>query len=157
MKTLDEIKEKFGNITVHNTKNIIKDKKVTLTNLNHNNKKEIHLEFFFNEKVSVNGNRRVNPCSIDIRLEETEYERGIRLSVVGNVWNSRKTDLEHCGQCQDNMKRLIDMADWKPESIALFDEICSLWEKHHLFGIYSNYDGPIPEDDMFRIWSLFNM
>lgn len=158
MKTIEELKSAFGSMTtVHNADKIIKDKKLSFTDSNMNKSKEIGVSFFFNEKVSVNGNRRVNPCSITIRIEETEYPRGLQVTFSGDIWNSTLTDCLRGGQCLDGMLDYAKKANWKSESIALLEEIVSLWEKYHLFGIYNKYDGPIPEDDMFRIWSFFNM
>lgn len=157
MITFEEIIDKFGNVTHHNTKGVIHKKKVNFTESNMNGRKEVHLEFFFVEKVSINGTRRVNPCSIDIRLEETEYEDGIRLTAMANVWNARCTDIERGGQSFDAISQYISNANWSAASVELFNEIRALWEKYHLHGFYSSYKGPITDEDMSRIWSIFNM
>ena len=158
MKTIEELKSAFGTMTtIHNADKIIKDKKSSFTECNMNKSKEIGVSFFFNEKVSLNGNRRVNPCSITIYIEETEYPRGLRVSFMGDIWNSTLTDCLRGGQCLDAMLDYAKKANWKSETITLLEEIVSLWKKYHLFGIYSNYDGPIPDEDLLRIWSLFNM
>lgn len=158
MKTIEELKSAFGTMTtIRNADKIIKDKKSSFTESNMNKSKEIGVSFFFNEKVSLNGKRRVNPCSITIYIEETEYPRGLQVSFSGDIWNSALTDCLRGGQCLDDMLDYAKKANWKSESIALLEEIVSLWKKHHLFGIYSNYDGPIPDEDLLRIWSFFNM
>lgn len=158
MKTIEELKSAFGTMTtIHNADKIIKDKKSSFTESNMNKSKEIGVSFFFNEKVSLNGNRRVNPCSITIHIEETEYPSGLRVSFMEDIWNSTLTDCLRGGQCLDAMLDYAKKANWKSESITLLEEIVSLWKKYHLFGIYSNYDGPIPDEDLLRIWSLFNM
>lgn len=158
MRTIEELKSAFGTMTtIHNADKIIKDKKSSFTECNMNKSKEIGVSFFFNEKVSLNGIRRVNPCSITIYIEETEYPRGLRVSFMGEIWNSTLTDCLRGGQCLDAMLDYAKKANWKSESITLLEEIVSLWEKYHLFGIYSKYDGPIPDKDLLRIWSLFNM
>ena len=55
------------------------------------------------------------------------------LSICGNVWNCRHTDIVTGGQCLDTI------AEYKRQlnNPALFDELYTLWNNYHLNGMHA--------------------
>lgn len=91
-------------------------------------------------KIAFNDSgRRANAADIKIKLTERGgnptydcYGKAIgrktpqytELSICGEVWNTRRTDIVMGGQCLKSMKPYIHS--------TLFNEIYELWEKYHL-------------------------
>ena len=73
--------------------------------------------------------RRINAVTVRVTLygdgsNESPYE----LSVCGEIWNARRSDIVSGGQ---NLYEISKYITGNP----LFDEIYDLWEKYHLNGI----------------------
>lgn len=57
----------------------------------------------------------------------------IELSISGNVWNARKTDVVCCGQCLDTIAKYKKQLSNPDLFITLYD----LWNKYHLNGMHA--------------------
>ena len=90
-------------------------------------------------KVDYNNRgRKTNRITIDVRLEDG------RLSICGNIWNSRETDCLSCGQ------NLEDIAT-QLRGNKQFNRILAIWRKYQpqryasriarSDGIYQDYPG----------------
>jgi hypothetical protein len=76
-------------------------------------------------KVDYNRSGRRN-CPVTVEIELTdEPGKGPVLSVCGNIWNPRKSDIYSGGQ------NLDEIAKFKGAN-PLFREVKRLWEAHHL-------------------------
>lgn len=76
-------------------------------------------------KVDYNNHGRKD-CLVDVEIKLTETEDGKqRLSICGNVWNSRKTDLHAGGQCYETIRELFPNND-------KVKRIVEIWERWHL-------------------------
>lgn len=74
-------------------------------------------------KIAFNGTRRVNEVIISIALND--YEDGkVGLSICGDIWNSRHTEILCGGQCLDTIAKYV--------THPLFKEIKGYWEQYHL-------------------------
>ena len=87
-----------------------------------NNRKVIELgKIDFN-----NSGRKINAVDVEIELRDTN--KGPELSICGNIWNSRHTDIVRGGQCLDKIAEYIHSAEFK--------EIHRLWKNYHLNGMH---------------------
>lgn len=103
-------------------------------------------------KIAYNGSRKENLVTVDVRLErkggETTFtidpKTGektvtgktpvyIGLSICGNIWNRRRTDIVCGGQCLDTIAEYRDQL----EEPKLFDELHTLWKNYHLNGMHA--------------------
>ena len=76
-------------------------------------------------KFDFNGcGRRINEITVEIELRENRDGKPV-LSVCGDVWNSKHTDIIRGGQC-------LDALNEKLKHNRLFAEIYDLWQKYHL-------------------------
>lgn len=91
-------------------------------------------------KIAFNyGGRKINSADVEVELDEcggdATYDchgratgrttpKYLALSISGNVWNSRHTDIVMGGQCLDSMKSYIHT--------KLFNELYELWNTYHL-------------------------
>lgn len=112
-------------------------------------------------KVHYNGRGRCNPVTIEIELrkcggDETftnmvktgnrtpEY---IELSICGNIWNSKKTDIYCAGQCLDTISKYVK--DMSLENRRIFAEIYPWWKAYHLNGMHA---GTPEQENAIREW-----
>ena len=95
-------------------------------------------------KIAFNGGtKKVNEADVTITLTERGDEpiftgsgeetgrktpQYTELSICGEVWNTRHTDIVMGGQCLDSMKPYIHS--------DLFNEVYELWAKYHLNGMH---------------------
>jgi hypothetical protein len=88
-------------------------------------KGELNMKRTFNfGKIDYYGHgRKINPVSITIELRDTP--KGVEFSAMGDVWNSKKTDIVAGGQIIDDLGLYIGHK-------ALYRQILSLWKKYHL-------------------------
>ena len=98
-------------------------------------------------KVHYNGRGKINPVTIDIELRKRggkeilkygkptgEYTpKYIELSICGNIWNQKKSDVYSCGQNLDNIMEYVK--DMSPKNQRLFRIIFGWWKKYHLNGM----------------------
>lgn len=106
--------------------------------------------FNFGKIAYTNANRKANPVTVDVRLERKGGEQTfiidratgertvtgrtpsyVELSICGDIWNTRNTDIVCGGQCLDTIAEYRDQLE-EPE---LFDTIYDLWRKYHLNGM----------------------
>lgn len=71
----------------------------------------------------LNCGRKINKVTIEIELKEEE--KGKVLSISGNVWNNRETDILMGGQCLDELQGYY-------KNNLLFKKIYILWKQYHL-------------------------
>lgn len=91
-------------------------------------------------KIAYASERKVNEVTITVELEEkdtcaphldvngVECRKYIELSMQGEIWNSRRTDLEAGGQC------LEEIAKRFPENRPL-QRLVEIWRYWHLNGL----------------------
>lgn len=86
-------------------------------------------------KIDYSGaGRRAYPVTVDIELRERGGNTSpvyTELSICGDIWNTKKTDIYCGGQCLDTINEYRDQLT-EPE---LFTEIYSYWKKYHLNGM----------------------
>ena len=74
-------------------------------------------------KIDYNGTgRKINRVSVDIELKDKK--EGPALSICGDIWNSKGTDIVCGGQCLDTISRYI--------KTDFFKKILRLWKMYHL-------------------------
>ena len=73
-------------------------------------------------KIAYDGNRKINKVTIKIELKGDEKPV---LSICGNIWNSRGTDIVCGGQCLDDLLPYF-------RNNTKFTEIYRLWKLYHL-------------------------
>lgn len=78
--------------------------------------------FEFGE-IDFEGKGKVNLVTIEMEYKDKRDEKKV-LSISGNVWNARKTDVVCSGQCLDTIAEYI--------SDPVFTEIHRLWKLYHL-------------------------
>lgn len=111
----------------------------------------------FNEKVSWNGNRKINECRVNFELRPNSVTENLMLSISGDIWNLTKTDCMSAGQCLDTMLEYAKAAHWQSGAIAILEEIITLWTKYHLNGMYSGHTTGFDEEDLPKIWKYFSL
>lgn len=75
-------------------------------------------------KIDYNGTGRKN-CAVTVEVELRQKEDGREvLSICGNIWNTRHTDIYCGGQCLDTIARYV--------KTPLFKELYRFWKLYHL-------------------------
>lgn len=74
--------------------------------------------------------------TIDPKTKERIYTGSTKpeyweLSICGNIWNTKKTDIYCGGQCLDTINEYRAQLNDK----AVFDELFKLWKRYHLNGM----------------------
>ena len=69
-------------------------------------------------KIAYNGSRKINAVTIDISLEDGN------LSLIGNVWNARRTDVTLCGQIYKELRNLY------PHNSQV-QSLVAVWKRWH--------------------------
>jgi len=64
-------------------------------------------------------------CRVTIEVNLNQKEKGTCLSICGNIWNPRETDIYCGGQCYDTLKELF------PHNQKM-KRIIEVWERYHL-------------------------
>lgn len=67
--------------------------------------------------------RKINLVTLEIELKEKDNKK--ILSICGNVWNNKKTDIIYNGQCLDDLFPFY-------KNNKLFQKIYRLWKLYHL-------------------------
>ena len=94
--------------------------------------KELNMSYmqktFKFDKVAYTSTRRVNSPEVEMRLDykDSDMSKPV-LSICGELWNSRHTDIVMGGQCLDEMAK-FDSLSCNP----LFRKLHRLWKAHHL-------------------------
>lgn len=121
--------------------------------------------FDFGKIAYGNSKRRINAVTIDVELrkrggEETftidsktkeriytgkKTPKYLELSIVGNIWNAKKTDAVCCGQCLDDIKQYRRQLN----NPKLFDIIYTLWKRYHLNGVNA---GTPEQEEAIKQW-----
>lgn len=74
-------------------------------------------------------NRRV-----EIEIEITRGEKGAILSICGNVWNSRKTDIIAGGQMEDS---ILSYLDYPKYPLPKLRRLLEIWKRYHLNNMHA--------------------
>lgn len=82
------------------------------------------------EKIAFYGGRRINSPEITVELCYTD--KGPELSICGDVWNSKHTDIVMGGQCLDELMQFDSLS-----CNTLFRKLHRLWKLYHLNGLHS--------------------
>lgn len=83
-------------------------------------------------KINYNGTGKRYPASVTIELRKCGGENTpeyLELSICGDVWNTKHTDIVMGGQCIDSMAQFI--------KTPLFRRIRKLWKRYHLNGMHA--------------------
>lgn len=75
--------------------------------------------FSFGKFAYANPKRKANEITVTVTIYN-----GNTLSVVGDIWNAKKTDVVRCGQCLDTIAEYVKCRKFK--------EIYNLWNEYHL-------------------------
>ena len=67
-------------------------------------------------------------CAVTVDLELRETEKGQELSICGEIWNARHTDIYCGGQNLDTIARYVKS--------PVFKELFRFWELYHLNGMH---------------------
>lgn len=104
-------------------------------------------------KIAFYGESAINPVTIDLELRKCggkptfiikngkEIPTGkctpeyAELSICGNVWNSRKTDVICAGQCLEDINK--HLSKMSVRNIQLFKKLLALWRQYHLNGMHA--------------------
>lgn len=86
-------------------------------------------------KFPINGNRKINLITVDVRLDKTFYklhydtleriEETYTFSASGDIWNATQTDIISGGQNLDKLNNYLKEND-------TFKTIYEMWQKYHL-------------------------
>ena len=120
--------------------------------------------FNFGKIAYTNANRKANLVTVDVELRrrggETTFtvdrktgEKTItgktpsyvELSICGDIWNARKTDIVCGGQCLDTIAEYRDQLS-EPD---LFDVIYDFWKRYHLNGMHA---GTPEQESAIEAW-----
>ena len=83
-------------------------------------------------KVDYNGSgRKINLVEVEVELEERGSD--YCFSVMGNIWNTRKTDTLCGGQCLDEIKVFENQL----RDPKLFNVLWDLWKRFHLNNLHA--------------------
>ena len=90
-------------------------------------------------EVAYTSSRRVNlpTVKMELRYKDGDMKKPV-LSICGNIWNAKHTDIIMGGQCLDVMAK-IDGLGCNP----LFKKLFRLWKAHHMNDLKSG--SPIQE------------
>jgi len=78
-------------------------------------------------KIDFNGSGRKN-CRVTIEVNLNQKEKGTCLSICGNIWNPRETDIYCGGQIYNTLKELSH----KINNNTKMKRIIEVWERYHL-------------------------
>lgn len=117
-------------------------------------------------KVDGYGNGRQScPATIEVTLRERVYFQdlqdtspkngqvlGIELSVRGNIYNQRKTDIIKDGQCIDTLKKLLS----KNQKTETVKKVLDIWDNYQLSATYHNKDhiNHLPQNVVNFVYTL---
>lgn len=116
-------------------------------------------------KIDFNGTgRKVNLVTVDVELrrcggddtftvDRKTGERTIvgktpeyvELSICGDVWNNRRSDIECGGQCLDTIAEYRDQLT----DVETFDMLYDLWKNYHLNGMHA---GTPEQEQAIEAW-----
>ena len=74
--------------------------------------------------------------TLDIELKD--QRNGLELTISGNVWNKRKTDVVSCGQNYDELLEHLNKNEFKTLNVVHVNDLYSLitiWKRWHLNGM----------------------
>ena len=94
------------------------------------------------DKIAFYGTRRINTPEVTMELRDTA--KGPELSICGDVWNSKHTDIVMGGQCLDEMKKFKEL-----RFNSLFNKLYKWWELYHLNGMHA---GTIKQENAIKEW-----
>ena len=94
------------------------------------------------DKIAFYGTRRINTPEVTMELRDTA--KGPELSICGDVWNSKHTDIVMGGQCLDEMKKFKEL-----RFNTLFNKLYKWWELYHLNGMHA---GTIKQENAIKEW-----
>ena len=100
----------------------------------------VNKKTFTFSKIAFYGGRKINTPEITMELRDTD--KGPELSICGDVWNSKHTDIIMGGQCLDEMKPFL-IRD------SLFRKLHRLWKKWHLNGMHP---GTVVQEQCLESW-----
>lgn len=83
------------------------------------------------DKVAYTSSRRVNLPVIEMELRDYDTDKP-KLSICGELWNARHTDIVMGGQCLDHLADLGDLA-----SNTTFKKLYKLWKNWHLNDLHA--------------------
>lgn len=104
-------------------------------------------------KIKYSSSKRVNLVTVSVELRRKGGEptftidpktreriytgnttpEYVELSICGDIWNARHTDILCSGQCLDTIAEYRDQLS-DPE---LFDQLFDLWQRYHLNGMHA--------------------
>ena len=115
-------------------------------------------------KIAYAGHKRINTVTIDVELRQKGGERTftinpetgektitgatptyLELSICGDIWNARKTDIVCGGQCLDTIAQYKNQLEDKDT----FDMIYDLWRKYHLNSMHAGTPG---QEAVIKAW-----
>lgn len=67
-------------------------------------------------------------CAVTVTMELRETEKGEELSISGEIWNVRHTDIYCGGQCLDTIAKYV--------KAPVFKELYRFWKLYHLNGMH---------------------
>jgi len=78
------------------------------------------------------GYRQSLPITIEIKLKQTE--KGEALSICGNIWKPKRTDIVEGGQCQDTIREALNEGKIKLKGYTEADilKLLDIWDRWHL-------------------------
>lgn len=120
--------------------------------------------FTFGKIAYTNPDRRTNLVTVTVELRQCggkdtftvdrttgaktitgRTPRYVELSICGDIWNCRRTDIVCGGQCLDTIREYrAQLSD-----PALFDELFILWQSYHLNGMHA---GTPDQERMIKEW-----
>ena len=71
---------------------------------------------------------------VDVEISLKLEKDPATLSICGNVWNARKSDIINGGQCQDTLRELTEkgvFTKWNVDP-AKFKQLLDIWDRWHL-------------------------
>jgi hypothetical protein len=96
-------------------------------------------------KVAHETNKKTNLVTIEMELKYNSRNLPV-FSAMGNVWNSKKTDILCGGQCIDS---IYDEFSEQLENVSLYKEIMELWQNNHLNDINA---GTQEQENAIKEW-----
>lgn len=71
---------------------------------------------------------------VDVEIELREREKGLELSIVGNIWTPREVDVVSCGQNRDTIEELLEKGAfvelYYPPRVVR--RLINIWKEWHL-------------------------
>ena len=97
-------------------------------------------------KIAWTGKQKSYAVDLEIDLREDRFQRPV-LSICGNVWNTKHTDIVCGGQCLDEIAKYIHQLD-EPN---LFIFIYKMWKKYHLNDMHA---GTPEQEQELKTWRM---